>query len=88
MSENEKTIQFLLMLVRRKQVEILEINERFKNLCEVWLSSGETETFRVILKDISESDLKLKLHVDKTVEAYEAMRYKKYRVWNLRSIIH
>ena len=30
MSENEKTIQFLLMLVRRKQVEILEINERFK----------------------------------------------------------
>ena len=68
MSENEKTIQFLLMLVRRKQVEILEINERFKNLCEVWLSSGKTETFRVILKDISESDLRLKLQMDKNID--------------------
>ena len=65
MSENEKTIQFLLMLVRRKQVEILEINERFQNLCEVWLSSGKTETFRVILKDISESDLRLKLQMER-----------------------
>ena len=65
MSENEKTLHFLLMVVRRKQVQILEINERIKNLCEVWLSSGKTETFRVILKDISESDLRLKLQMDK-----------------------
>jgi len=58
-------MQSLLMLVRSKQVEILEINERFKNLCEIWLLSGKTETFRMIIKDISKSDLKLKLHMDK-----------------------